>query len=362
MSGERSFAGYRRRAAAGAAVRLDLNEAPREAGSAFRESLVRRLAAAEWRRYPDVDGRAARESAAALYGWEVGGTLVGNGSNELLAAAVRALVPRGGRMCALEPSFSMYPVLATRAGAELAPLGLEPPDFVIDAERLAALASSCDVALVCSPNNPTGNEVPEEVIAEVCRRSPVVLWDGAYLDFTATDPRPLLREHRNLAVLRSMSKAWGVAGLRVGALLADPDLVARVATQLIPFDTGWLVEAAYGAALECRAEGEALVRDIVEERDREVAAIAALGGYEAVGSAANFFLLRRPGLGGAELAEALRDRGVSVREIPALDAAGYVRVTVGDRGEGRLLRAALAGLAGVAEFGDEPSAGQGGAR
>jgi histidinol-phosphate aminotransferase len=347
VNGERSFAGYRRQAAGGASTRLDLNEAPREAGAVLRERLVERLAAAAWRRYPDVDGRAARESAAALYGWDAGGTLVGNGSNELLAAAVRALVPRGGRIFALEPSFSMYPVLAGRIGAELVQLRLEPPDFAVEPGRLCELASSCDLALVCSPNNPTGGVIPAAVLAEVCRRSPLVVWDAAYLDFTAIDARVLLREHPNLMVLRSMSKAWGMAGLRVGAMLTSPDLLSRVAAELIPFNTGWLVEAAFAAARDCRAEGEALVLEIVEERERQRAMVAEISGCETVPSAANFFLLRRSGLDGAALAEALRARGLGVREIAALSPAGYVRVTVGGRAEGDRLCAALREVAGA---------------
>lgn len=347
MSGESSFAGYRRQAAGKALTRLDLNEAPREAGAVLRERLLERLAAAEWRRYGDVDGRTARESAAALYGWNADGTLVGNGSNELLAAAVRALVPHGGRIFALEPSFSMYPVLASRAGAELVRLHLDPPGFAADPARLCELASSCDLALVCSPNNPTGGEVPVGVLSEVCRRSPLVLWDAAYLDFTATDARPLLREHPNLMVLRSMSKAWGMAGLRVGAMLTSPEVLSRVAAELIPFNTGWLVEAAFGAACDCRSEAKALVLEIVAERERVLAQVAGIRAYEVVPSAGNFFLLRRPGVDGATFAASLQSRGIAVREIAALSPTGYVRATVGSRAEGERLCAALREVAGA---------------
>jgi len=101
---------YQRPVPPAAAIRLDLNEAPAAAGDGVRRAVLERLAAANWRRYPDVDGGAARSAAARLYGWRAEGTLVGNGSNSLLAAAVRALLPRGGRMAVVSPSFSMYPV------------------------------------------------------------------------------------------------------------------------------------------------------------------------------------------------------------------------------------------------------------
>jgi histidinol-phosphate/aromatic aminotransferase/cobyric acid decarboxylase-like protein len=248
MSARAAFAGYARAAAADGEVRLDLNEAPREADDVFRRRLLEILASVPWRRYPDLNLASSRASAAELYGWDGAGTLVGNGSNELLAALVRVLLPRGGRLFSLAPSFSMYTVLAGRMGAELVTLTLEPPTFVADARRLLELAAGCDLVLLCSPNNPTGGVLDEGVIAAVLSTGKPVVWDAAYAEFAACDPRPLLRRHDNLMVLRSLSKAWGLAGLRVGAMLSSPDLAGRVSGELLPFDSGWLVGAAFRAA------------------------------------------------------------------------------------------------------------------
>ncbi|MBI4915574.1 MAG: histidinol-phosphate aminotransferase family protein [Acidobacteria bacterium] len=347
MTVESSYGGYTRTRAAGGEIRLDLNEAPREADEAFRRRLLEILAARSWRRYPDMDLGTFRAAAAELYGWEAAGTLAGNGSNELLAAAVRLLLPRGGRLFSLAPSFSMYPVLAGRMGAELVTLGLPPPSFVVDREALLDLASGCDLVLLCSPNNPTGGELGEGIVEEVLATGKPVVWDAAYADFSGVDPRPLLRRHPNLMVLRSLSKAWGLAGLRVGALLAGPDLVQRVSGELLPFDSGWLVGAAFQAACELRATGVALVAEITAERERELAAIAGMPGLEAVPSAGNFYLLRRTGWTGSRLVAAVRERGVLLRDIAELDEAGYVRVTVGTRDEGDVLLGVLREVSGA---------------
>lgn len=347
MSADASFGGYSRTAAAGDEVRLDLNEAPREADGVFRRRLLELLAAAPWRRYPEMDLAPFRASAAVLYGWEPAGTLVGNGSNELLAALVRVLLPRGGRVFSLSPSFSMYPVLARRMGAELVTLPLEPPAFAVSTPRLLEVASSCDLLLLCSPNNPTGGVLGEGAIESVLSLGVPVVWDAAYADFAAADPRPLLRRHDNLMVLRSLSKAWGLAGLRVGAMLTNPALAGRVAGELLPFDSGWLVGAAFQAACELRAIGAGLVAEITAERERELAAIRSIPGLHAAPSAGNFYLLRRAGWTGSELAAAVRQRGVLLRDLAELDAAGYVRVTVGTAGEGDVLLGALREVAGA---------------
>ncbi len=344
MSG--NVGGYSRSAVAANVLRLNLNEAPHGAGPAFGRRVFELLAESEWNRYPDMDGRRAREAAAALYNWEAAGTLVGNGSNELMAAAVRALLPRGGRVLTFAPSFSMYPVLAARQGAQHLQVRLEPPEFAVDRVRLLELAGQADLVLLPSPNNPTGGLLPEPLMEEVLGAGKPVIWDGAYLEFAGLDPRPLLRRHGNLIVLRSLSKAWGLAGLRAGALLAGPELVGRVNAELLPFGTGWLVAAVYRAAAERRADGEALVADVVTERERQTAALARLPGVRVVPSAANFYLVRREGMTGDELVRALSARGIAVRDLAELAQAGYVRVTVGSAAEGNALIAAMREVSG----------------
>lgn len=322
-------AGYVRDVAAEGAIRLDLNEAPREAGTELRRALLERLASRPLNRYPEIDALAARRAAAELYGWQAAGTLVGNGSNDLLAAAVRALLPRGGTLVTLWPSFSMYPVLAARQEARLASAELVPPRFEVDGERLRSLAGQADLVVLCSPNNPTGGELDAAVLEAVLERARPVIWDAAYLELSGVDVRPWLGRFANLVVLRSFSKAWGLAGLRVGALLAAPEMARRVECELLPFGTSWHVEAAFEAALDCRPEGARLVAELVGERERLRAELGKVGRVTVAPSAANFLLLRVDGLSGSGLAEAAARRGVAVRRVEELDEGGWVRVTVG---------------------------------
>lgn len=338
--------GYQREAAARGAVRLDLNEAPRDAGDVFRERFLERLAACEWRRYPDMDGAGARRAAAALFGWEAESTLVGNGSNALLAAAVRALLPVGGRMLVLFPSFSMYPALARRQRARLHKVVLAPPPFAVDPAELVEGARQVDLAILASPNNPTGTTLAVELVGAVAEVGVPLLFDAAYADFVGGDGSELVARYANVAVLRTLSKAWGLAGLRAGALYARGELREKIAAELLPFETGIAVQAAFETAAELRQESAALVAEVVAERERLQREAGRLPGMEVVPSAGNFFLLRRLGWPGRRLFEALRARGIAVRDLKELDEAGHVRVTVGTREEGDRFLAALGEVAG----------------
>ena len=337
--------GYARQAVAVGALRLDLNEAPRDASAAFRQRFLDRLAAIEWRRYPDMDGAAARRAAAALFGWDAEFTLVGNGSNELLATAARALLPAGGRLLVLFPSFSMYPALARRQRARLIKVPLAPPDFAANREELLTLAGQADVVVLASPNNPTGTSLPADLLPALADTGVPVLWDAAYADFVGEDGSDVVRRSPNVAVLRTLSKAWGLAGVRAGALFTSPSLAERIAAELLPFGTGIAVQAAFETAAELREEGQRLAAEVVAERQRLLAALAEGERYEVVPSNANFFLLRRRGWRGAELHAALAARGIAVRDLKELDEAGYVRVTVGAPAENDRLLSALGEVA-----------------
>lgn len=335
---------YRRPVPPPAALRLDLNEAPSPPGDRFRQALMDRLGQCQWNRYPDMDAGPARAAASKLYGWSQQGVLVGNGSNALLAAAVRALLPAGGRMAVLSPSFSMYPVLAGRVGGRVLRVPLAPPRFEPDHGALLRAVSDADVTVLCSPNNPTGGVVDEALFEEVLETGRPVVWDAAYVEFAGLtgDPLPWLDRRANLLVLRSLSKVWGLAGLRVGALLGRGSLLERVGRELLPFETGWAVTAAFETAASFREDGAALVATVCADRERLRRSLAADQEIEVAPSSANFLLLRRRGWSGAGLVAALAGRGIAVREVAELSEPGWVRVTVGDPAHNEVVAAALA--------------------
>lgn len=333
---------YIRPPAAAGQVKLDLNEAPWEADQTFRQRFFQLLDGVEFRRYPPFDARPAREAAARLYGWEVDGTLVGNGSNELLFYALSVLCQSGKKVLALSPSFSVYPWLVRRTGGELSTLCLPPPDFLIPEEALLAKAGEADVLLLCSPNNPTGNELTPDLWHRLLSLGKPTIWDGAYWEFgTGGEVRPWLSRYPNLLITRTLSKVWGVAGVRVGCLLTSPVFASRLRRALLPFAPGLAVWAAFAAASSLIHLGQERAARIVAARDTQIAALAEIPGVEVVPSRGNFFLFRCPPLTGKELAELLGEKGVSVRLVEELVQDGFVRITVGTPRENERCRKAL---------------------
>lgn len=329
--------GYSRPAPAAASLRLDLNEAPWDADEAFRQLFISFLERVELRRYPPMDARPAREAAARLYGWDVEGTLVGNGSNEVLAAAL-ATFAASGKVVTLWPSFSIYPWLIQRAGGSELRVPLEPPDFAFPEEEICALAEKADLILLCSPNNPTGGELDPSLWRRVLAVGKPTIWDGAYWEFGSNQAMaPWLEEFPHLMITRTLSKVWGVAGVRAGCLCTSPQLARKIARRLFPFAPGVAVWAAFEAAAALPEVGRKRAEQVVAERERQLSALILVPQVEAVPSRGNFYLLRRRGWDGGRLAQVLAQAGIAVRPVEELSASGYVRVTVGSPEEGQVL-------------------------
>jgi histidinol-phosphate aminotransferase len=312
--------------------KLDQNEVPWDLPRRLKEEVGRRLLARDWSRYPDFHADALRADLATMHGHPVEGLLVGNGSNELLGVALEALVPPGGEVLGAEPGFGLYPMFVLRAGGVYRPL---PPraDLRLPAEELLAEAERDPrrPLILCTPNNPTGDAVAPAVVAELARRldAPLLL-DNAYGEFCRHDYRPLLADHPNLLLFRTFSKAWSLAGLRLGYLLAHPDLVGELIKVKLPYNLGHGTAVAGRVALQAAGVTERRVRTIVGRRRQWAETFRRLG-LEVLPSEANFLLVR---CGGAEVSRRIRDglgaRGILVREVghyPGLE--GCLRVSVG---------------------------------
>jgi histidinol-phosphate aminotransferase len=325
-------------------VKLASNEtpfAPHPAVLEAVESVVRDL-----NRYPDPAKTALRTKIADRVGVPAGDVAVGNGSCELLFAASDALLEPGAEMVYAWPSFSVYPQLAAQSGARAIEVPLDD-EYRHD---LAAMAREVTVAtrmvLVCNPNNPTGTGIPvSEIDAFVgsLPRHVAVLLDEAYVEFsTMQDPDdslPLLKKHPNLVILRTFSKVYGLAGLRVGYALGSEAFRLAVDTVRQPFSVSALAQAGSIEALRHVDEVERRVERTAIERLHVEEALDARG-LEHADSEANFSWV---GLGDFDedaVLDGLAKRGVIVRGGKALGAAGFMRVTYGTRAENdRYLRA-----------------------
>jgi len=296
-------------------------------------------------RYPDPRGEALTARLAELYGVPPAEVLLTRGSDDGIDVLVRTLCEAGrDRVVVCPPTFGMYAVAARLQGAGIveAPLSAER-DFALDIDRIVA-ADRAKIVFLCSPNNPTGNAIPGDEVAGLCRRlagRALVVVDEAYGEFASTSSATGLRPGLdNLVVLRTLSKAYALAGARVGALIGDPELVRLLRGVLPPYPLPTLsVEAAEKllapAALDrARAETARTVR-------RREGLQQVLDGLPCIRkvwpSEGNFLLVRFRDA--ASAVSACRDGGVLVRDFsgrPGL--AGCVRITVGDEAQNRILQ------------------------
>lgn len=307
-------------------------------------------AAATVHRYPDGAGTALKACLAERLGVEPAQIALGNGSNELLELAARIFLQPGDEAVMARPAFIIYRMACQALGA----VAVEVPcrDFVHDLAGMAAAVSSrTKLLFVGNPNNPTGTAVPPATLEAFVRRlppEPLLILDEAYWEFLPEGERPRsldwVREGRRCFVLRTFSKVYGLAGLRVGYGVGPPELIGLLDRLRAPFNVNALAQVAAAAALEDRAHVTRTIAGTAEGRAALAAGLTALG-FRPVPSVTNFLLVdvRRDG---AAVAEALLRRGVIVRPMGAYGLPTHLRITVGTAAENaRALEALRAVLA-----------------
>jgi histidinol-phosphate aminotransferase len=303
-----------------AEIKLNQNESPYD--FPLKAEALGRVAGRAWNRYPDFESTLLRTALARAYGYEAENILVGNGSNELLAAAIGAFVGPGTPVVFPRPTFALYEKLVTIAGGLPVPIDLDPSTGLLPLDAmLRALATlKGAVAIVCSPNNPTGGVLPENGITELLATGATVLFDRAYGDF-AEDTLPPL--HDNLVTFSTFSKAWGLAALRVGWLASTAATCREIRKVKLPYSLNILSEAIAELALERRELRDANVARVIAERERVLAEMRALPHVTVYPSAANFIAFRA-----RVRFEDFLERGILVRKY-----ADFLRVSIGTREE-----------------------------
>ncbi len=327
-------------------IKLNQNENPFEMPEAIKREVAERLAGREWSRYPDFVPTGLLGRLAAFAGWRADGVLAGNGSNELIQALMMVTVGPGVRVVIAEPTFTLYRLQASVLGGEVIGVPLDDRlEFDVEAIERAAVEGGASVVILCSPNNPTGCRIETSDLARLCERfEGLVIVDEAYHEFSGRTAVPLLERHRNLVVLRTFSKAMAMGGLRVGYMLAAPEIAVEVNKAKLPYNLNFFSMTAAEVAIERYDE---LLRPIVDvlvaERERVIPAVAAIDGLTPYPSHANYFVARSRDRSPRALFEALVARGILIRDVskyPMLSDA--VRISVGTPEENDALLAALA--------------------
>ena len=271
-------------------AKLDFNESPDDVPEAIRAEVLARLAARRWSRYPEFGAPRLRKAIAESIGRREDEIVIGNGSGEVILAAV-SVFAGGSALVLAPPTFSLYEQMAAIAGAKVVSVKRTGRDYAIDEPAFLAEASRC-VALVCSPNNPTGGVASRAFVERLLGTAPVVLLDQAYVEFAAAgdDLTALVGSRSNLVVFRTLSKAYAAAGFRIGYAVAPPDLAREIEKAVLPFNVDLAAEELALALLARPDASRERVARVVAERERVAAALREAG-HDVAPSAANFLLV-----------------------------------------------------------------------
>lgn len=332
-----------------AQVKLNQNENAWDMPLALRQEILHRFEEMRWSRYPDFIPASLHENLAEFAGVRADNIIAGNGSNELIQAVLMVTVGPKKRVLICEPTFALYKQVATVLGGNVESIALTNT-LQYNSDLLFSVVEERqpDVTIICSPNNPSGCVIEDQDLVKLLgiARGLVVI-DEAYHEFAEHSVVPLLEEHENLVVLRTFSKAMALAALRVGYLMADPDLVREIRKAVLPYNLNSFSQMAAEMVVD-RYETDLLplVKRIIIERKRLFNDLSMIKGLAPVASKGNFMLVKTE-IDPKQIFEELLLRDVLVRDVSSYPMLKkYFRVSVGRPEENDELLAGLREICG----------------
>ncbi len=325
-------------------INLSANENTHPLPPVVTEALHDAMASTPLNRYPDPLGNELRDTLATWHGVDRASVMVGNGGDELLFNILFSFGGPGRTLVVAPPCFEEYKNFAKMCETSIVEVWRDERDFSVRADALVEAAHDADLVMLTSPNNPTGDLLDPALVRRLLdETNALVMLDEAYVDFASTSASLVswVADNPRLMVLRTLSKAFALAGLRCGYLIADPAVIDVLAAIRQIYSEDVLAQAVANRAVALREELVPVIDDIVSERTRLSLALAGIPGVRQWPSSANFLLVRLPNA--AEVRARLRDEhSILVRDFSyAKGLADCLRITVGTANENDELIAAL---------------------
>lgn len=320
------------------AINLAANENPANLPHEVIAHLVERIPSFAFNRYPDPMASDLREQIAEANGLDPGNVLVGNGGDELIFDLMLAWGGPGRTLLNMPPTFAMYEIDARVTGTSVVDVPRRAKDFSVDEKAVLGRLKQgdVDIVMVSHPNNPTGNLQPETFLIDLLKSTDaLVLVDEAYFEFSRQTMRPHMARHANLVILRTFSKAFSLAGLRVGYLLAHEDVVSELTKVRQPYSVDRFSQWVASAVFRERVVFEGQIQELLRQRDVLEHGLGQIPDVQVFGSEANFILFRVD-RAAAVWRDLLHAHGILVRDLSRV--AGLedcLRVSVGSEKDNR---------------------------
>ncbi len=317
--------------------KLDANENPYDVPAVLKKAILKKAQRIPFNRYPDAATVTLKKNISKYLGVKTENIFVGNGSDEIIEYLMQTFVEQGDTVIVPTPTFEMYRIIGVINGAKIIELPLDKK-FDIDEKAIitAVKKTKAKFVFLAYPNNPTGNCFSENKIMKIIEGVDCfVVLDEAYYDFSGRSFLKCLKRHKNLIILRTFSKAFSMAALRMGYMIADRETVAAVNKVRLPYNINSLSQ--FVAVELLKADRTKVLEIIIKERKKLYALIKEK--YECVDSNANFIFLKPKTPSKAQ--KVFEAQSISVRVFTAGPAAGWMRLTVGTPAENKLVRQIL---------------------
>lgn len=312
---------------------LDKNEIPWSLNDKVKEALIIRIKDMDFNRYPDSSCAALKAAISKYTGVNADSISVGNGSDETIYTLLQVLINPGDTIAVHNPTFSMYKVYGTICGARIWEYNLDS-NFMMKLDEFTASLQKekPKVVFLCNPNNPTGRRLELTEIEQILKNtSGIVVVDEAYFEFSGQTAAGLLSKYENLIILRTFSKAFGLAALRVGYVLACPTIIGYIDRVRSPFNVNMFAQIAAAEVLDNIDTVTERIKTIKSERKKLAILLAQLDGLECFESWSNFLLIRSKYAG--EINKRLREAGIYIRNFSNPILKDCLRVTIGSPSE-----------------------------
>lgn len=321
-------------------VKLNTNENPYPPSPAVIRA-IHEIEPEMLRRYPNPTADIFRSAAAKTLGITPEMIIAGNGSDDILTIATRTFLSAGDTLAYPDPTYSLYHVLARLQDAKFAEIPWEK-DYQLPIEGL--LAAKAQAIYIANPNAPTGTFVSPLRIAELCRAfKGLVLVDEAYADFADDNCLSLVKQHANLVISRTFSKAYSLAGMRFGYAVAQPAVIHEMMKVKDSYNVDAVAMIAAAAAIQDQEYAREKWEQIKSERERVTAELVQLG-WSVLPSRANFLLARAPDGRGREAYLGLKAQGILVRYFDRPGLTDKIRITIGQSHENNALLGGIRSL------------------
>lgn len=322
-------------------VKLDANESPFDLPMTVRKKLAEIIIKGpELNLYPDTEAVELRKSLSAYWGVDIEGIVVGTGSDQLIQVLVNTFVGKGDKVVYPVPSFGMYQIDTIIGGGTAVEVALKEEnafEYNIDEFIDKAKVEGAKMVILCTPNNPTGNLLSLKDIEKICTMCPnsVIVVDEAYAEFAKESAAELLPKFENLVILRTLSKAYGLAGIRCGYSLSGKAMANEINKVKPPYNISSLSQLIAKLVYEDREEMDLRIKYLVEQRAYLEEGLKKIDGVTIFPSGANYIFVKLPDA--KATAKELENRGILVRSYGDPVLSKYIRITVGNKEQNDIL-------------------------